>query len=54
MLDLLEIDFTRQFGAISVKVRNSNSFCKEMNEENLNSTEDGESSLSYSNNNDHF
>jgi hypothetical protein len=32
MGDLLEIDFIEEFGALSTKVRNSDSFCKEMNE----------------------
>jgi hypothetical protein len=30
MADLLEIDFLEEFGALSTKVKNSNSFCKEM------------------------
>lgn len=45
MSELLEIDFIQEFGALSSKVRNSNSFCKEMSEENHPSTEDFESSL---------
>lgn len=39
MSDLLEIDFIEQFGALSTKVKNSNSFCIEMKEDQ-NSSDD--------------
>ena len=40
MSDLLEIEFVGQFGAVATKVRNSDSFCKEMHEELQSSTDE--------------
>lgn len=47
MSDLLEIDFIEQFGALSTKVKNSNSFCMEMKEGQHSSDDEMDSSTNF-------